>query len=107
VIALVALAQMMTAPSFKDPRAGMAGEPRVVAQYVREARHCGYKVTVRPLRDKDLVERPNSFLPGSQIVLFDQPYNRHDPRAPCFVDAEERRLRSNPLHFSVTGAPAQ
>lgn len=83
-------------PQFRDPRVGMAGRPETVAGYARDARACGFEVVVRRLRDEDLVEKPNTFLPNTRIVLFKQPYDRADQRALCFSKARKRTfIRSN------------
>lgn len=85
-------------PQFRDPRVGMAGRPETVAEYARDARACGFNVVVRRLRDEDLVKKPNTFLPNTRIVLFEQPYDRADQRALCFLKARKRSfIRSNLL----------
>lgn len=83
-------------PQFRDPRVGMAGRPETVAEYARDARACGFKVVVRRLRDADLLTKQNTFLPNTQIVLFEEPYDRADQRALCFLKARKRSfIRSN------------
>lgn len=91
------IASHVDAPSqFRDPRVGMAGRPETVAEYARDARACGFKVVVRRLRDADMVEKPNTFLPNTRIVLFEHPYDRADQRALCFLKARKRSfIRSN------------
>ncbi len=85
-------------PQFRDPRVGMAGRPETVGEYARDARACGFKVVVRRLRDADLATKQNTFLPNTQIVLFEEPYDRADQRALCFLKARKRSfIRSNVL----------
>lgn len=83
-------------PQFRDPRVGMAGRPETVAEYARDARACGLKVVVRRLREADLLTKQNTFRPNTQIVLFEEPYDRADQRALCFLQARKRSfIRSN------------
>lgn len=97
-------------PQFRNPRVGMAGRPETVAEYARDARACGFKVVVRRLRDADLAKKQNAFLPNTQIVLFEEPYDRADQRALCFLKARKRSfIRSNvlgqPLPTEFGGLP--
>jgi hypothetical protein len=102
IFATILASHVHPAPTFRDRRVGMAGIPESAAEYARDARSCGFKVVMRRLRGDDLSEGPNGFEPGAQVVLFDKPYDRADPRAACFLKARKRSwIKSNHLHFPL------
>ncbi len=102
VLAVAIASHVHAPPQFRDPRVGMVGRPETAAGYARDARACGFEVAVRRLRDEDLVEKPNTFLPNTRIVLFKQPYDRADQRALCFFKSAEALIRQVEFPWPAT-----
>ena len=92
MIALVLLAAAAT-QSYNARMIG-AGAPATVAAFAKDARACGYKVSIRPWRDGDIVPKPAALPPDADIALTEKPIKTTGRRFKCFMDAEQRFFRS-------------